>query len=255
MIRKLARTLGPAVGIALAAAALSGCSGAVAFDTGEGVPLADLDLTGAAPTGLVLAGPDNAVVTRGDRLAIKVEGDPEAAAALRFTLEDDALGIMRETDLRSEGTATVRVTLPALTQLTLAGSGTVDADRMDGNAEATIAGSGTARVAALTADKLDVTLAGSGTFGAAGTARSLDLTIAGSGSGRMGGLAVETADVTIAGSGDAAFASDGTVDASIMGSGAVTVTGNATCTINAMGSGTLRCNPAPAAATARPASE
>lgn len=250
MLHRIIRGIAPALAFA-AAVAVSGCDSDISIGGDKGVPLAELDTAGKTPTSLVLAGPDNVTVTEGSALKIEVSGDPEAVEALRFTLDDDTLGVMRKKGASDvDGRATVAVTMPALEKLVLAGSGTVEADKLSGKPQVTIAGSGTVRTAAVEATSLDVTIAGSGTYRAAGTADSLDLTVAGSGSADMAGLKVATADVTIAGSGSAGFASDGTVDASVMGSGEVTVTGSAKCTIKSMGSGRLNCVAAAATAAA-----
>lgn len=253
MLNRILKGLAPVFAMA-AAAGVSGCDGVnISINDKEGVPLSELDTAGKSPTELVLAGPDDVIVSEGETLDIDVTGDEEAVAALRFTLDETTLGVMREKgDWRGKGKATVRVTMPALEKLVVAGSGTVEAPRLTGSPEVTIAGSGKARTARVEADSLEVTIAGSGSYEAAGVARSLDLTIAGSGSARMDGLKVEDADITIAGSGDAGFASDGTVEAKIMGSGDVRVAGAARCTINSMGSGSLHCSPA-SAAQAEPA--
>ena len=246
MLHRILKGVAPVVALMLA----SGCNGNINIDGSDGVPLAELDTAGKTPTEVVAAGPDDVVVTRGETLMIDVSGDQEAVDALRFTLDDDTLGIMRDNDWRDiDGKATVRVTLPRLEKLVLAGSGHAEADVLDGDAEVTIAGSGTARTASVDATALEVTIAGSGTYRAAGRADSLELSIAGSGSAEMEGLKVDRAEITIAGSGDAAFASDGTVEATIMGSGDVTVTGSARCTINAMGSGSLNCQAGTSAAS------
>jgi len=253
MLHKILKGVAPVFALALAAG-LAGCDGRMSINGNEGVPLAELDLAGNAPTSVVLAGPDSVIITRGDKLAIDVGGDPQAVAALRFTLDDESLGVMRKSNSDVSGTATVRVTLPELSKLTIAGSGTVDADRISGDVETVIAGTGTANLAAVDANELEVTIAGSGTLKASGRAKSLELNVAGSGTADMSGLKVDTGDVTIAGSGDASFASDGTVDASIMGSGTVSVTGSAKCTVQSMGSGKLHCSAgAPASAAGDPA--
>lgn len=247
MIHKILKGLAPVAALAIGTLA-AGCDGRMHMNIGdtEGVPLAELDMSGAPPEELVLAGPDRVIVTDGARLDIDVSGDPDAVDALRFSLEEGTLGISREKDSwkdgsKDRGTAVVRVTMPSPRAIVLAGTGSVEAASLAGNADVTIAGSGTAQIARIAAESLDMTIAGSGNFDAAGTAKSLDLTVAGSGSAHMAGLKVESADVTIAGSGDAEFASDGSVDASIMGSGTVTVIGRANCTISAMGSGSLNC--------------
>ena len=229
-------------GIAIAAAAtlLSACGDINISSSSSGVPLAELDYEGARPTGITLAGPDRMIVTSGDRLTIDVEGDPDVVEKLRFDLEDDTLSVGREGDWRQRGIATIRVTMPTPSDLTVAGSGEIQLDRLGtgGNAEVSIAESTIARI---DADTLEVNVAGSGSLRAAGTAKKLDLSIAGSGDLNLRDLEVGDADVAIAGSGDAVFASDGSVDASIMGSGDVEVIGNAKCSVSSMGSGDVKC--------------
>lgn len=247
---KFVRAVAPAMVLALAAG-LAGCKDAtISINDEDGVPLAELDQSGDPPTELVLAGPDSVVVTSGKKLAIAVEGDPRAVDALRFTLKDGTLGVLRQSGLKDigGGQATVRVTMPAPAKIVIAGSGGVAAQGMARKAEVVIAGSGRLDLAYADADELDVKVLGSGTFGAAGKAKTLDLTVAGAGTMEGAGLKADTAKVTIMGSGDADFASDGTVKAKIMGSGEVTVTGSATCTIEAMGSGRVNCRPAAPAA-------
>lgn len=241
MLKKLIKSTGP--GAALAAGMmLSGCNVDMVVGEGNGVPLAELDRSGNPPSEIVLAGPDTVIIEKGNEFEIELSGDTRAREALRFDLEDNSLAISRAKDSEKNiGTASVRVTVPSLQAIVLAGSGSMEAESMDDDAEVTIAGSGTAKVDRLAANSLQLTIAGSGDFDASGTATEMEMTIAGSGSANMTGLRVDRADVTIAGSGDAAFASDGTVEASIVGSGDVTVTGNASCTASAMGSGKLRC--------------
>lgn len=234
-------------GLAIAAAAtmLSACNGNFDINSSNsGVPLAELDYEGATPSGISLAGPDRVIVTSGETLTIDVEGDPDVTELLRFDLDDDRLGIGREGNWRQKGIATIRVTMPTPTSLSLAGSGKIELDRLGtgGNTEVSIAGSGESRIAQIDAEVLDISVAGSGSLTAAGRAETLDLSIAGSGDLDLRDVQVGNADIAIAGSGDAVFSSDGNVDASIMGSGDVEVIGNATCEVSAMGSGNVRCN-------------
>lgn len=240
----------PAIAAIAAGITAAGCDADVTVDGVKGVPLAELDLRGKSPETVVLAGPDAVTVTRGEALAIKVEGDPAAARALRFSLDDDTLTIARERRSRDvEGVARVAVTLPRLEEIVLAGSGTLDAPGLTGEGEVTIAGSGTARTAGVDARTLDVTIAGTGTYRADGRAATLDLTVAGTGRADMAGLTVDRAEITLAGSGEAQFASDGAVEGVVMGSGTVRVAGRARCSVKTMGSGRVICSAAdPAAA-------
>ena len=250
---KFVKALAPVFAIAIAAG-VSGCDSKVKIDTdtgkvtvtgsSDGKKLSELDLSGPAPDELVLAGPDEVQLTQGDKLAITVDGDPDAAAKLRFKLKDGTLSVMREGKwFGGDGSklAVVHVTMLAPKSITMAGSGKITAPVLARDAKVTVAGSGNIESPGLAGDKLDLTIAGSGTFKGAGAVKQLDLTVAGSGSAELGGVKIDKAKVTIAGSGDAAFASDGDVEATIMGSGSVKVTGRARCKVSAMGSGELVC--------------
>lgn len=247
MFRNFVRTplLRTLAGVAVMglATALSGCDGGnISFNGKKGVPLSDLDMSGAAPTGIALLGPDNVRITRGDKLAITVEG--EGADKLRFALSEGQLGITREDWKLGQSTraATVNVTLPALSEVVLAGSGNLTTDQLGGSdAKITVAGSGVVEARAIDAQKLGIDVVGSGKLRAAGKARELKMTVAGSGDAEMDGLTVDEVKVDVAGSGNARFASNGHVNANIMGSGEVRVFGRATCKVSAMGSGKLVC--------------
>jgi len=225
----------------------------VSINGEEGQRLSELDLTGEAPREVVLLGPDTVRIATGDKLAISVDGEAGAADAMRFTLKDGKLGILRKDGKwdGDEARATVNVTMPAPRKLTMAGSGRIDAaDLAADEARVTIAGSGTVETARVATNSLRVDIAGSGSYRAAGAAKALRLSIAGSGDARLDALRVDDARVDIAGSGDSTFASDGDVRANIMGSGEVRVIGRATCKVKTMGSGRLVCEPAPGAGAA-----
>ncbi|MBD59545.1 MAG: DUF2807 domain-containing protein [Citromicrobium sp.] len=226
---------------------LAACNGEINIDSSSsGVPLAELDYEGATPTGISLAGPDRVIVTSGESLTIDVEGDPDVVELLRFDLDDDDLEIGREGSWRQKGIATIRITMPTPTSLSLAGSGEIEVDRLGtgGEAEVSIDGSGESRVGRIDADTLEVNVAGSGSLTGAGSVQTLELSIAGSGDIDLREVQVGKAEVSIAGSGDAIFASDGEVEANIMGSGDVEVIGNARCSVSSMGSGDVKCRKA-----------
>lgn len=240
---RFARAFAPIAAVALAAA-LAGCDGAnVQINGEEGKLLSELDLSGTPPTELVLLGPDEVRVTTGDKLAITLEGDTQAQAALRFTLKDGALGVLRKDKWfgGADKLALVKITMPPPTEVTMAGSGKVTLGALAKEARINIAGSGTIEATAIDSDSLDATIAGSGSLRGAGTARKLKLDVVGSGSAALDALKVDSAKVTIAGSGDTAFMSDGEVSADIIGSGEVRVKGRARCKVSSMGSGRLVC--------------
>lgn len=246
MLKDLFRTVAAVavLGIALGA---SGCDGAsITIDGEKGVPLAELDMSGAAPSEVALLGPDRVHITDGDKLAITVDGDDAVKSQLRFVLTDGKLGISRAKWKSDEprGIATVNVTMPAPRKLVMAGSGQIDAASLKGDdANIVVAGSGTITAPGTEVGTLKLDIAGSGKVTAGGTAKTLKTMIAGSGEADFAGLHVDDADITVAGSGNMRFASDGDVKAKIMGSGSVAVKGRAKCTVKSMGSGQLVCEP------------
>jgi len=228
------------------------------FGGASGVPLEQFDMSGDPPRGVLLAGADRLVVTLGTEFAIAVQGDEDARATLRFRMDDGVLHVASTNSSHGgEGVATITVTAPALSKVTIAGAGRITVDALAEDAEVVIAGAGRIKAQAVQADRLDVKIAGAGRFKAAGSARQLNLSVAGSGRAKMDGLEVESANVTIAGAGSAWFASDGAVKARLMGSGQVTVFGAARCEVHGMGSGRLVCEPrrAPDAAADEAADE
>lgn len=240
----IAKVAAIAAGLAFAGM-VAGCDAeSVAMAGKKGVPLTELDLSGASPTAIALMGPDTVRVTEGDKLAIEIEGSDEMVAAMRFTLDGETLGILRSKSAPEDEKAVVLVTMPAPGSIVVAGSGKVQTGAMARNAEVVIAGSGSAIGRDLDVDSLDLNIAGSGSYTANGKARALDLSIAGSGSASLKDMTVEKADVSIAGSGDGVFRSDGNVAANIMGSGVVRVIGRAKCEVNSFGSGKLVCEEA-----------
>jgi hypothetical protein len=236
------KAVAPVVALAIAGG-LAGCDkGSVKFNGEDGQELADLDLTGDAPSEVSLLGPDTVDIRDGENLAIEVEGSDEARERMRFVLKDGSLGILRQNGNWSDNqTATVIVTMPAPAKLNVAGSGKMRAASVSDQPEVNLAGSGSLDLASVNARKLEVNIVGSGSLKAAGTTDHLELNVMGSGSGDLGALKAGSANVNVGGSGDATFASDGEVNANIMGSGDVTVKGRARCKVHTIGSGSLVC--------------
>ena len=260
---KFLRSVGPlvaaaAVGGIMAAARKNGnfdfkwdgsdCGFANGFGAGfggkAGVPLAELDMSGDSPSELVLAGADHLVVSEGEDFTISVQGDEDAKESLRFRLEDGALHVASSNSSNGgEGIATVNVTMPAPSKVTIAGAGQIAVSALADDAEVRVAGAGQISVLDLKCSALNVTIAGAGRFTTGGEAKALSLSVAGSGRAEMSGLLVEEADIDLAGAGSAIFGCDGDVNADIMGSGNVTVRGSARCRVQSMGAGYLVCEP------------
>jgi hypothetical protein len=217
----------------------------VSIDGHTGVPLARLDMSGQNAREVTLLGPDTVHIVHGDKLAIRVEGDARAVAALRFVLNDGKLGIGRKPNADTgNGTATITITDPAVDHLIMAGSGTMSSDRLTGpSVGVTIGGSGHVVTAGIAAREFGVEVLGSGSFTGSGQADKLALTLAGSGDVDLAQFKTGAASIDIAGSGTGVLASDGQITGSVAGSGVITVHGKAHCTVSVTGSGRITCQP------------
>ncbi len=250
MFNDILRAVGPIVAAAMAARSGKFDSGQFRFDNGhfhfdselEGAPLEELDLTGGAPEKIVLFGSTHVRIIKGKTFRIKTVGD--GADALRFSLSEGRLAITRSNRPGDpDGSASVKITMPAPRSLVIAGSGVIETGTLAKSAKIVIAGSGAIELTGIASERLKANIMGSGHLRASGAVDRLKLNIAGSGSAEMAGLEAAKAKIAVAGSGNAAFASDGTVEASMMGSGCVTIHGRARCSVHSMGSGQIRCIP------------
>jgi hypothetical protein len=235
--------------VAIPALALAGCNiMATASDKewNDATPITTGNNVVAAFQSLQAAGPDTVNFVTGDGYSIAVSGDPETLKKLRYRLKNGQLMIGREGQKwqmgGTEKVATVTITAPSLSALSLSGSGDVTADNLRGDAvKVELVGSGDIAINAVTANSIKTELAGSGDIVLAGKVASGRHEIAGSGNLNATKLAHSDANVSIVGSGSANLTASGRVKADIVGSGDVTVSGGAKCTVSKVGSGDLNC--------------
>lgn len=199
-------------------------------------------------TRVEVAGPDDITIRQGDAFSITARGRKEALDRLEITLDGPDLKIGRKREgfsfsSRDEDDVDIAITMPRLNAVRLTGSGTIDADTVDGDAvEAVVTGSGDLKVAKLTGKRADITVSGSGDIEiAGGTIGSGELSVTGSGDIDADGVVATTLEVSVTGSGNVDAQATGKADISILGSGDVTLTGGANCSTREMGSGTATC--------------
>ena len=242
------------VALALTAGVVAAGGAALVLDGNDERPAAVAAITaqpvydGAPFEGLATVGPQNVVVTFGESHSVRWEGSPEALARVELAVEDGTLtirprsGIRRGFNWSRRNTPTFYVTTPQLDSVSLAGSGDVSVDRIEGERfVGAIAGSGELSIAALQVDAVDFSIAGSGDVVAAGSARRTEVSILGSGDVRANELRSEAAEISIAGSGDVDLTVDGQAEVAIVGSGDVDIAGAATCSVSRIGGGDVRC--------------
>ena len=234
-------------GLLTAAALVAACH--AAGDAEESGPPAQRDFPVAgAFDRIALSGSPNVVVTVGGAAAVRAEGTAEMLDRLEIRNENGQLQIgLRHGsgnwfDWGSHRGLTVHVTLPALAGASIAGSGGMHIDRVQGPAFAgQVTGSGDMTIAALAAEQASFSITGSGDITAAGRARQASGSVTGSGDLRLAQLEAAAATLALAGSGDIGIRATDTAAIDLHGSGDVTVTGPARCTINKAGSGDVHC--------------
>jgi hypothetical protein len=196
-------------------------------------------------SGVELAGSDDVDVRVGTGFSVRAEGDSSELDNLKIEKNGDTLSIGRRGHNFQWGnhkSVKVYVTMPRIAAASLAGSGDMTIDHVEGDMfKGNGAGSGTLTLGSVAVQNASFSLAGSGSVTVSGTTNSLKADIAGSGDIDGGSLKASSADISIAGSGSVTAQVNGQAKISIMGSGDVDLGPNAHCTTSKMGSGTVRC--------------
>lgn len=197
-------------------------------------------------TWVALKGSDDVDVRTGPKFSVEAEGDSSVLDQLDIRLDGKTLNIGRKRRAgiiwdKGDGPK-IHVVLPRLTDVTVAGSGTMRVDRAEGQFEAVVAGSGDLEIAALSTTKASLTVKGSGNITVAGRTDDLDVSVAGSGDLRGQQLTAKRADVSVAGSGNVRADVAGPASVSMVGSGDVELRGGAQCKVSKIGSGEAECS-------------
>jgi hypothetical protein len=236
------------IAIAASAAALAGCTQGHAEDGG---PNTQRNFQVGAFEGIEVAGPYDVDVRTGSAPSVSASGPQKLLDHMVVEVEDGKLRIHPEErhgmfnwGSGIHGNARVAVTVPALREASIAGSGGISVDKVNGDRfDGAVAGSGDLSIESLNVQSLELSIGGSGDVragsGQAGTAK---YNIAGSGGIDARGVRVGTASVSVAGSGSIHGQATQTADVNIMGSGDVTLTGGAKCNVSKMGSGDANCS-------------
>lgn len=235
------------VAAVIAASAHSGCQVHAQEDGG---PTVSRNYQVGNFTAIEVAGPYDVDVRTGSAVSVSAKGGEKLLEKTTVEVDGDKLVIRPERNHSffnfgwgRHGKASFVVTVPALTGATIAGSGDIRVDKVQGASfDGTVAGSGGIDVAALDVQQLKLSIAGSGSVKGSGKAQSAKYDIAGSGDVEAGAIQTQDLKVSIAGSGGVKAHSSGNADVSIMGSGDVEVAGGAKCKVSKAGSGDVRCS-------------
>jgi len=200
-------------------------------------------------TGVKLAGAHNVIVESGP-FSVTATGDDKRLDKLEIEVRGNSLHVSSKNekwnwnDMKGRESVVIRVSLPALSRLALAGSGNLDVGSFDdiSELEVHLSGSGnlTVKGGLNVNGNIDIHLAGSGDIDLKGEAKSADISLAGSGDISARDMHVDIAEVSIAGSGDVSIHCSTELDVNIAGSGDVDYYGSPSLKQSVRGSGDVQ---------------
>lgn len=237
-----------AMAIIAASATIAACGQGHAQDAG---PTVSRNYPVGAFQQIEVAGPYDVQVHTGASPSVSGRGGQKLLEHTVVEVKGDKLVIRPERQRdwfnfgwEHNGKASFAVTVPQLSGATIAGSGDLNVDRVQGsNFEGVVAGSGGLNVDALEVQQLKLSIAGSGSAKAGnGKAQTAKYDIAGSGDVDARNVQTSDVDASIAGSGSIRAHASGNAKVSILGSGDVDVAGGAKCSISKAGSGDVHCS-------------
>lgn len=190
--------------------------------------------------------PGQLTLQQGDDFALEIDAAAEDLERIETRVQGGELaigwrdGVFGWAGSRTHGPIAIRLTLPELRGLEVAGSGDVAAGSWLGEGlEVEVNGSGSVAFEELTVEELDLEIAGSGSVEAARVDTAVvRIEVLGSGSVQLAGAA-DRQEIEVMGSGDVVLTEleGARVNVEIMGSGDVSVWANELLTTEIMGSG------------------
>jgi hypothetical protein len=182
-------------------------------------------------------------IRMGSSESVTVETDDNILPLIETVVENGTLRIRpvkRDLQLDTRNMKIV-VTVRTLNRVSVAGSGAVDADRLQAESLTfDVGGSGSINLRNLQSESVAIALGGSGTLKASGNTERLQISIGGSGRVEAGQLAARTATVSIGGSGQATVWAQKSLNLSVAGSGDIGYYGDPQISKSIMGSGTIK---------------
>lgn len=173
-------------------------------------------------TAIQLSGVGNLLIERLGDVTVSVTADDNLVSLFTTEVRDGTLHLSLAKGKSVSGKQPLyKVTVAALREIAVAGSGSVEANRLAG-------------------DALSVSVAGSGSGRFTGQVTDLAITISGSGSGDASKLVAKRGKVVVSGSGDVTVNASDELDAKISGSGSIWYLGNPKITSQIAGSGSIK---------------
>ena len=172
----------------------------------------------------------NLFLEPGDRQSLSIEGDAEMLEHIITEVNNGELEIKMDREWQSsnwKSTPTIRISIPELAALKVAGSGSAKTQRpFPGNElELAVTGSGDITMPVNT-EELSLSITGSGNMNLQGEAQEADIRITGSGELNGSELSVQNCDIKISGSGGCRIRAEHSIEGRISGSGTIRYSGS-----------------------------
>lgn len=230
------RSIALLTGTLAASAALVGCGPVI---TNQGEPVTE-ERSISDVTEVRLQTSGNLTLAVGDEPSLTVTAGKNVLDHLTTDVSGDALVLDTDGSWGNHGAIDYALTLPRLTDLTVAGSGDVRGQLAQGETlSVTIKGSGDVRLDEVDAVEFRVSISGSGDVQLDGSASRQDVEVKGSGDYDGLGLDTQEAVVDVAGSGNVEVRVSDRLDATIAGSGSVRYEGDPRVNSTTRGSGSI----------------
>jgi hypothetical protein len=185
----------------------------------------------------------NVEIRMGNSESVSIETDDNLLPLIETVIENGALRIRPVKRNMNLDTRTMKIVVQARTleRVSVGGSGSVDADRLQAESLTfDVGGSGSINIRELKSESVAIAIGGSGNFKAGGDTERLQVSIGGSGNVRTGQLSARTATVSIGGSGQATVWATKSLNLSVAGSGDIAYYGDPQISKSVMGSGTIK---------------
>jgi hypothetical protein len=185
----------------------------------------------------------NIEIRLGNTESVTVETDDNLQGLIETAVENGTLRIRPlKKDMHLEPhSLKIVVQAKSVERIAVAGSGTVDAERLRGEKlEFDVGGSGSINVRNLESESVAVSLGGSGNLKVGGNTERLQVSIGGSGRVQAGQLAARDAVISIGGSGQATVWAKQSLNLNVAGSGDISYYGDPQVSKSVMGSGSIR---------------
>ena len=224
---------------AIAAAALIAASpasaaekryGLTSFETIDVSADVTVEVVTRTPVSAVATGPQDAL----DRLSIEARDGKLVISERQFAGDEKRRA--------PRGPVTVRINAANLRSATLAGAGSLQIDKLEGQrAMVGLRGPGRLTVGRIGADRLQVAMIGNGTMTLGGAAKNAQMTLSGAGMIDAGALTVDELISDSEGAGDHILRAVRSATITARGIGKTVVLGKPVCTVRNVGSGSVTC--------------